>query len=183
MREINPYRKGWSRGWRKSEKKGGGRLDYGDGNDANERKGRRRANALLSDLQCELSSLVNICEGRELLRNELVYRSQGGGGDRRRSYRSELVADVTTAIQKARRKQFKSIIQVNKKSQPKRTLELTPDKTSDEQAQQDVLHKRQRRGRESSIAMVVKNANGLPSRSMHRLQAEEPGGKSGRCVG
>ena len=81
----------------------------------------------------ELSSLVDISEGRELLRNELVYRSRGGGGDRKRSYCSELVlADVTAAIQKARRKQFKGIIQANTKSQPKRTLELTPDKTSDE---------------------------------------------------
>ena len=104
----------------------------------------------------ELSSLVDIREGRGLLQNELEYRLRGGGGDKRRSYSSVLVlADVTAAIQKARLEQSKDITQANTKSQPKRTLELMPD-----QAQQDVLHKRPRLG--------------LPSRSPHHLQAEGP---------
>ena len=122
----------------------------------------------------ELSNLVSVDEGRELLISEIHLRSQGGRRYGKLSYQKNLILSVLTeAIDKA-----------SSKTPIKRLLDSAPDQTSDEtsdQTQQDRSHKKRSLGLQSSVDRVMGQAVGfwqadhLPSRlatNAHRYETE-----------
>ena len=89
----------------------------------------------------ELSDLVSVNEGRDLLLSEIYLRSQGDRRHGKLSYHKDLIlSDLTEAIKKAKTPMV---------SQQKRLLDSAPDQTSDEtsdQTQQDRSHKKRSLG-------------------------------------
>ena len=108
----------------------------------------------------DLSKLVSVDEGRELLTHEIECRFRDSMKNGKRSYRRDLIlSDVTEAINKVEPKQLENATQTTAKSQSKRMLESTSIQTSDEtsdQTQQDRVTKKQRLGSPSPIGKVVK---------------------------